>query len=155
MPPSLTASTGLDALCHSIEAYISTQAEPISDAMCLHAMRLIGENLRKAVANGRDVETRGKLAIASLIAGAAFANAGLGAVHAIAHCLGAMYRVPHGVANALMLPFVMEFNVIADMEKFKDIAIALGENVTGLSLRDTAYKAVNAGAAAKRGCRCA
>lgn len=144
MPPALTASTGLDALCHAIEAYISTEAEPISDALCLHAIRLIGENLRKAVANGRDIETRGKMALASLVAGAAFTNVGLGAVHAIAHCLGAMYKVPHGVANAMLLPYVMEFNVMADMAKFREIAIALGENTAGLSLQEAAAKAVEA-----------
>lgn len=144
MPPHLTASTGLDALCHAIEAYVSTEAEPISDAMCLYAIRMIGENIRKAVANGRDMEARGKMALASLMAGVGFAQAGLGAVHAIAHCLGAMYHVPHGVANALMLPYVMEFNVPANMEKFREIAIALGENVDGLSLRDAAYRSAEA-----------
>ncbi|TWH52021.1 iron-containing alcohol dehydrogenase [Sporomusa sp. KB1] len=144
MPPSLTAATGMDALCHAIEAFVSTDAELLSDAMCLHAIRLIGENIRKAVADGRDVETRGKMALASLAAGVGFAQAGLGAVHGIAHCLGAMYHVPHGVANALMLPYVMSFNVMASMEKFREIAIALGENVTGLSLRDAAYRSVAA-----------
>jgi alcohol dehydrogenase class IV len=144
MPPALTASTGLDALCHAIEAYVSTGAEPVADALCLHAIRLIGANLRKAVANGRDVETRGKMALASLMAGAAFTNAGLGAVHAIAHCLGAMYKVPHGIANAMLLPYVMEFNAMADMERFRNIAVALGEDVAGLSLPDAADRAAEA-----------
>ncbi|WP_371379257.1 iron-containing alcohol dehydrogenase [Sporomusa aerivorans] len=144
MPPTLTAATGMDALCHAIEAFVSLDAEPLSDAMCLHAIRLIGENIRKAVANGRDVETRGKMALASLAAGVGFAQAGLGAVHGIAHCLGAMYHVPHGVANALMLPYVMEFNVMANMEKFREIAIALGENVLDMPLRDAAYRSVAA-----------
>jgi alcohol dehydrogenase class IV len=144
MPPALTAATGMDALCHAIEAYVSTEAEPISDALCLHAIRLIGENLRKAVSNGRDIKTRGNMALASVMAGIGFAQAGLGLVHAIAHCLGAMYRVPHGVANALMLPFVMEFNAMASMERFRDIAIALGEDVSKMSLRDAAYQSVEA-----------
>jgi len=144
MPPSLTASTGLDALCHAIEGYTSTQSHPISDAMCLHSIRLVGENLVKSVANGRDIDARGNMALASLMAAAAFTNVGLGAVHAIAHCLGAMYHVPHGVANAVMLPHVMEFNVPATPEKFRQIAIALGQNVDGLNLRDAAYKSVEA-----------
>lgn len=144
MSPYLTASTGLDALCHAIEAYISLEAEPLSDALCLHAMRLISENLRKAVTNGRNLEVRGKMALASLLAGAGFAQAGLGLVHGIAHCLGAMYHVPHGVANALMLPYVMEFNALADMEKFREIAVALGEDVKGLSLREAALRSVEA-----------
>ena len=144
MPPSLTAATGMDALCHAIEAYVSTKADPMSDAMNLHAIKLIGENLRTAVANGKDVEARGNMAIASLMAGIGFAQAGLGLVHGIAHCLGAMYHVPHGVANALMLPFVMEFNMIGNMKKYKNIAEALGIDVRNMTDREGAKKAVEA-----------
>lgn len=144
MPPALTAATGLDALCHAIEAYVSRQAEPFSDAFCLQAIRLIGQNLGKAFADGQDLAARGNMALASAIAGVAFANAGLGVVHAVAHCLGAMYHIPHGVANALILPYAMEFNLPANLPKFKEIAIALGESVAGLSLREAAARSVQA-----------
>lgn len=144
MPPSVTAATGLDALTHAIEAYVATSAHPISDALCLYAIRMIGENLRRAVANGKDLEARGKMALASLIAGAGFANVGLGAVHGIAHPIGAQFGISHGVANALMLPYVMEYNLIGELSKFKEIAVALGEDVQGLTLRDAAKKSVEA-----------
>lgn len=142
MPASLTAATGMDALCHAIEAYVSTKSDLISDAMNLHAIRLIGQNIRKATGDGRDFEARGNMAMASLLAGIGFAQAGLGLVHGIAHCLGAMYHVPHGVANALMLPFVMEFNLIGNMKKYKDIAEALGEDVRNMTERQGAQKAI-------------
>ncbi len=141
MPPFLTASTGLDALCHAIEACTGIAADPISDSLCMHAIRMIGNSLCRAFANGRDIEARSRMALASLMAGAGFTNASLGLVHGIAHCLGAMYSVPHGVANALMLPHIMEFNAMAAPEKFAEIAVALGEDVSGLSLRDASLRA--------------
>ncbi len=144
MPPKTTAATGLDALTHAIEAYTSKNHEPFSDALCLHAIKLIGANIRRATGNGLDLEARSNMAAASAMAGAGFAQAGLGSVHGIAHPIGARFKVPHGVANALMLPFVMEESVIADMPRFKDIAIALGENVYEWPLRDAAYAAVEA-----------
>ncbi|EGO64132.1 iron-containing alcohol dehydrogenase [Acetonema longum] len=144
MPPGVTAATGIDALTHAIEAYVATQAEPITDALCLHAIRLIGSHLRRAVACGKDIEARSQMAAASLIAGAGFTNAGLGAVHGIAHPVGAQFGVPHGVANGIMLPYVMEYCLMADYAKFRDIAVAMGQDVTGLSLRDAAYLAVSA-----------
>jgi len=143
MPPSLTASTGLDALCHAIEAFTGIAADPISDSLCMQAIRMIGHNLCRAFANGRDIEARSRMALASLMAGAGFTNASLGLVHGIAHCLGAMYGVPHGVANALMLPHVMEFNAMAAPEKFSEIAVALGEDVSELSLRDASLRAAS------------
>ena len=144
MPPSITAATGMDALTHAIEAYTSVKTEPISDALSIQAIKLIGTYLRLAVSNGRDRDARSNMALASLTAGAAFANAGLGAVHALAHPVGARFHIAHGVANAMLLPFVMEFNVIGNLEKFKEISILLGENVDGLSLRDAAFKSVDA-----------
>ena len=144
MPPKTTAATGLDALTHAIEAYTSKNHEPLSDALCLHAIKLIGENIRRAFGNGFDLEARSNMALASAMAGAAFAQAGLGSVHGLAHPIGARFHVPHGVANALMLPYVMEASVVADMPRFRDIAIALGEDVHGLSLREAAYAAVDA-----------
>lgn len=142
MPPSLTAATGLDALCHAIEAYTSRQANPLSDAMALQAIRLIGQNLRRVVSNGTDLEARGQMAVASLMAGISFAQAGLGLVHGIAHCLGAMYHVPHGVANAIMLPYVMEFNIMGNEERFCDIAAALGIDAANVRTREAAKAAV-------------
>jgi len=142
MPPALTAATGLDALCHAIEAYTSRQANPLSDAMTLQAIRLIGQNIRRAVSNGNDLEARGQMAVASLMAGIGFAQAGLGLVHGIAHCLGAMYHVPHGIANAIMLPYVMEFNIMGNENRFCDIAAALGIPVADMTVRDAAKMAV-------------
>ena len=150
MPPHITAATGMDALTHAIEAYTSVKAEPISDALAIQAIRLIGKYLRRAVANGNDGEARSNMALASLTAGAAFANAGLGAVHALAHPVGARFNVPHGVANALLLPYIMEFNFIGNLEKYKEIAIMLGEHTDGLSLRDAAARAIDAVVKLKR-----
>jgi len=144
MPGFITATTGLDALTHAIEAFVSLNASPVSDAMALQAMRLIGKYLRTAVANGNDMEARSNMAIASSIASVAFMNGGLGVVHGIAQSMGGVAHVAHGVANALILPYAMERNVVGNLEKFKEIAMALGENVEGLTLRDAADKAPEA-----------
>lgn len=144
MPPSVTAATGIDALTHAIEAYVAQKATPISDALALQAIRMIGSNLRLAVADGDNLTARGNMASASLVAGAAFANAGLGAVHGIAHPVGAQYGVPHGIANGIMLPYVMEYCLIANFAKFRDIALALGEKVNDMTERQAASQAVQA-----------
>jgi len=102
MPPSLTAATGMDALTHAVEAYVSTDANPITDACALQAIRLIARYLRVAVARGDDLEARDRMAYAQYLAGMAFNNAGLGYVHAMSHQLGGMYNLPHGVCNALL-----------------------------------------------------
>lgn len=141
MPGFITATTGLDALTHAIEAYVSLNANPASDAMAMQAMKLIGKYLRIAVANGNDVEARSNMAVASSIASVAFMNGGLGVVHGIAQSMGGVAHVAHGVANALILPYAMERNAVGNLEKFKEIAAALGENVDGLPLRDAAGKA--------------
>ncbi|VBB05745.1 alcohol dehydrogenase iron-type [Lucifera butyrica] len=150
MPPAVTASTGIDALTHAIEAYTAVQANPLSDAACLQAIRLIGKYLRRAVANGKDMEARGNMALASLLAGIGFNHAGLGAVHGIAHPIGAQFGVAHGVGNGIMLPYVMEYCAMADYTKFGDIAAALGENISGMSGRDAAQQAVSAVRALKQ-----
>jgi alcohol dehydrogenase len=142
MPPSVTAASGVDALVHAIEAYISVHTSPITDALAIYAIRMISENLPKAYANPNHLEAREKMATASLMAGMAFGNAGVGAVHALAYPLGGRYHIPHGVSNALLLPYVMEWNKIACMERFRDIAAALGENVRSLSDAEAADKAV-------------
>ena len=142
MPPALTAATGMDALTHAVEAYVSTIATPVTDACALMAIKLISENLRSAVANGQNMEARDKMAYAEYLAGMAFNNASLGHVHAMAHQLGGFYNLPHGVCNAILLPHVERFNMLSNMQRFVDIAVAMGENVTGLSTRDAAEKAL-------------
>jgi len=144
MPPALTASTGMDALTHAVEAYVSTIATPVTDACALQAISLIAKNLRAAVANGADMVARDAMAYAEYLAGMAFNNASLGHVHAMAHQLGGFYDLPHGVCNAILLPVVEKFNLIAKMDRFVDIAVAMGENVDGMSTRAAADKALEA-----------
>jgi alcohol dehydrogenase class IV len=134
----------MDALTHAIEAYTSLQATLISDALTLQAIELIAPNLRRAVVDGRNVEVREKILLGSLLAGIGLANAGVGAVHALAYPLGGFYRIPHGVANGLMLPYVMEFNLARSREKFARVARAMGEETEGLSLQEAAQRAVEA-----------
>ena len=142
MPASLTAATGMDALTHAVEAYVSTDANPVTDACALQAIRLIAKYLRVAVARGDDLEARDRMAYAQYLAGMAFNNAGLGHVHAMSHQLGGMYNLPHGVCNALLLPHVCEANLMAAQERYADIAEALGENTYGLAVREAAQMAV-------------
>lgn len=144
MPPELTAATGMDALTHAIEAYVSTIATPVTDACALKAIELIANFLRPAVANGDDMEARDNMAYAEYLAGMAFNNASLGYVHAMAHQLGGFYNLPHGVCNAILLPHVESFNLIAKLERFSDIAVSMGENVNGLSNREAAQVAIDA-----------
>ncbi|MHB8172596.1 MAG: iron-containing alcohol dehydrogenase [Thermincolia bacterium] len=143
-PPALTAATGMDALTHAVEAYVSTIATPVTDSAALMAIKLISENLRTAVANGENFEARDAMAYAEFLAGMAFNNASLGYVHAMAHQLGGLYNLPHGVCNAILLPHVEAFNLISDPKRFADIAVAMGENIEGLSVRDAADKALAA-----------
>ena len=144
MPKSLTAATGMDALTHAIEAYVSTIATPVTDSAAIKAIELISDYLRPAVANGTNMEARDKMAYAEFLAGMAFNNASLGHVHAMAHQLGGFYDLPHGVCNAILLPHVERFNLIACPERFADIAVALGENIEGLSTIDAAEVALEA-----------
>lgn len=140
-PPAVTAAAGMDALTHAIETYVSRNAQPITTPLALEAIRLIGKYLRRAVADGSDLEARRHMANASMLAGLAFANGFLGAVHAIAMAMGGQFDVAHGIANALMLPYVMEFNEMAVTGKFTRIAAALGEPIQGLSEREAARRA--------------
>lgn len=143
MPPALTASTGMDALTHAVEAYVSTIANPLTDSAALMAIELIAEYLPVAVANGADMVARDKMAYAQFLAGMAFNNASLGYVHAMAHQLGGFYNLPHGVCNAILLPHVQQFNLIGCADRLRKVAIALGENVEGLSTFDAAQKAID------------
>ncbi len=129
-PPALTAATGMDALTHAIEAYVSTNATCVTDALALQAIRQIIKFLPAAVENGADLEARDKMAEAQFMAGAAFSNASLGYVHAIAHQLGGIYNLPHGVCNAVLLPFVVGFNGSRSISgRFADIASCLGKDL--------------------------
>lgn len=143
-PAGLTAATGMDALTHAVEAYISKDANPVTDASAIQAIKLIATNLRQAVALGTNLKARENMACASLLAGMAFNNANLGYVHAMAHQLGGLYDMAHGVANAVLLPHVCRYNLIANPEKFADIATFMGENVSRLSTMDAAERAINA-----------
>ncbi len=130
MPKGLTASTGMDALTHAIEGYTTAAAWELADCLNLEAIKLIGANLRKAVAN--DPDGREGMALAQYVTAMAYSNVGLGIAHSMAHTLGAVYDTPHGVACAMMLPIVMEFNAEYTGEKFKAIAEALGVNTEGM-----------------------
>ena len=143
LPSRMVASTGMDALCHAIESYTSLAAQPLSDAFSLHAIQLIGEHLRTAVANGNLTDLSG-MAMASMLAGMAFNNTRTTLVHAMSHAVTGHAGVPHGVANAILVPYVMEFNLIGSPEKHGDIAAALGEDTDGLSIMDAARAAVDA-----------
>lgn len=143
-PPALTAATGMDALTHAVEAYVSTIAEPITDACAIKAIELIAKSLRRAVALGSDLQARDDMAWAEFLAGMAFNNAGLGYVHAMAHQLGGFYNLPHGVCNAILLPVVEQFNLIAAPERFADIAKAMGVKTEGMSTLDAAQAAIEA-----------
>ena len=144
MPASLTAATGMDALTHAIEAYVSTIATPVTDSAAIKAIELISKYLRPAVAHGENIEAREMMAYAAFLAGMAFNNASLGNVHAMAHQLGGFYNLPHGVCNAILLPQVQEFNLIAYPERFADIARALGENIDGITPMEAGAKAIAA-----------
>lgn len=143
MPPALTAATGMDALTHAIEAYVSTAANPLTDSAALMAVKLISQYLPVAVANGFNMEAREKMAYAQFLAGMAFNNASLGYVHAMAHQLGGYYNLPHGVCNAILLPHVEQFNLIGCADRLRDIVVAMGENVEGLSVNEAAQKAID------------
>ena len=140
MPPSLTASTGMDA----IEAYVSTDANPLTDAAAIMAIKMIAHYLPKAVANGNYMKARDKMAYAQYLAGIAFNNASLGYVHAMAHQLGGFYNLPHGVCNAILLPYVESYNLIGNMNRFRDVAQAMGVQVEGISVTCAAEKAIEA-----------
>lgn len=143
-PAALTAATGMDALTHAVESYITLGANPVTDAAAIQAMKLISNNLRQVVANGQNIEARENMAYASLLAGMAFNNSGLGYVHAMAHQLGGLYDMPHGVANAVLLPHVARYNLISNPKKFADMAGFLGENIEGLSVMEAADKTIEA-----------
>ncbi|HWH89231.1 MAG TPA: L-threonine dehydrogenase [Pseudomonas sp.] len=144
MPKGLTAATGMDALTHAIEAYVSTAANPITDACALKAMSLISSNLRLAVRDGTDLAARENMAYAQFLAGMAFNNASLGFVHAMAHQLGGFYDLPHGVCNAVLLPHVQSFNAQVCADRLRDVAHAMGADIRGFSAEEGAQAAIHA-----------
>lgn len=142
MPKGLTAATGMDALTHAIEGYITRGAWEMSDMFHLKAIELISKNLRKAVEN--DPDGREGMALGQYIAGMGFSNVGLGIDHAMAHTLSAYYDIPHGVACAMLLPIAMEFNKEYTGTKYRDIAVAMGVDVTNMTQEEYRDAAINA-----------
>ena len=142
MPPALTAATGMDALTHSIEAYVANSRCPFTDGIALESIRLIGKYLERAVKNGNDMEARTNMCWAQYMGGLAFSNAGLGMVHAMAHQLGGFYGTPHGVANAILLSYVMRFNMTACPERYRDVAQAFGFDTGSMTPEQGALAAV-------------
>lgn len=126
LPPRITADTGIDALTHAMEAYVSRKASPYSDSQALSAMRLIGPNLRRAYRNGTDQEAREAMMLGSTLAGVAFSNASVALVHGMSRPIGAAFHVPHGLSNAMLLPAVTEFSIPAAEERYADCARAMG-----------------------------
>lgn len=144
LPPHVTAATGMDALIHGIEAFTSRNAYPMTDMLARRAIELIAGHIRTAFANGFDLEARARMLEGSLLAGMAFANAGVTAVHAFAYPIGAEFHIPHGVANSIMLAPVMEFNMMGNLSKFAQMSELLGEKTAGMSQREMAVTAVQA-----------
>ena len=144
MPPHVTAATGIDALTHAIESFVSVQANGMSEVYSLEAINLIAENLPMAYADGRNLEARYRMLLGSLLAGKGLALAGVGLVHAMAYPLGGMFGIPHGLANAVLLPYVMDYSLIGAPERFTAVAEAMGMRVEKLTTREAASLAVEA-----------
>ena len=144
MPKGLTAATGMDALTHAIEGYITKGAWHLSNILEINAIKIIADNLRTATFDGSNMEAREQMALGQYVAGMAFSNVGLGCVHSMAHPLGARFDIAHGVANALLLPTVMEFNMPSSIVKYGRIAKAMGVDTTGMTDAEAAQAAVDA-----------
>jgi alcohol dehydrogenase len=144
IPPAVTASTGIDAFTHAVEAYLSTQSHPISDMYALEAIEMISRNLPLAYAHGDNIEARSAMLLGSLLGGKALATAGVGLVHAMAYPLGGMFGIPHGLANAVLLPYVIEYNLIGNPGKYAAVAEVMGYDTTDLPVREAAAAAVEA-----------
>ncbi len=144
LPPKMTAATGMDALTHAVEAYVGPQASPISDAFAVGAIELIMKNLVTATRTGDDVDARGSMLIASTMAGISFTHSMCGCIHGMAHATGGLYRVPHGIANGIFLPFGLEYNFEEIKEKLARLAPVMGEDTSGLSEDEAARLAIAA-----------
>jgi len=144
LPPHVTAATGIDAFTHALEAYVSSQAHAISDMYAIEAIDLISRNLGPAYANGNNLAARSAMLMGSLLGGKALAMAGVGLVHAMAYPLGGMFNTPHGLANAILLPYVVEYNLIGSPEKYAMVAEIMGYDTDGLNAREAATLTVEA-----------
>lgn len=144
IPPAVTAATGMDALTHAIEAFVSVGAHPLTDANALEAIRLINLWLPKAVGDGHDLQAREQMAFGQYLAGMAFNSAGLGLVHALAHQPGATHNLPHGVCNAILLPIIENFNRPNAVARFARVAQAMGVDTRGMSDEAASMEAINA-----------
>lgn len=144
MPPALTAYTGMDALTHAIEAYICNVHTPYTDGLALQAIRMVSESLKTAVNDATNIHARTSMCWAAYMAGLAFSNSGLGLVHGIAHQLGGYYNIPHGMANAIMLPYVMEYNRQHCLKRMCDIAYAMGERINTHNMNASSWLAIEA-----------
>lgn len=142
MPPKLTAYTGIDALTHCIEAYVSKVEFPPADALALHGIKMIARSLKVAFEDGKNLKAREEMLVASMMGGTAFSLNGLGACHAMAHQLSAFFDAPHGLANAILLPVVMKYNLSAKPQRFADIAEAMGADIRNLTVGQAAEKAL-------------
>ena len=144
LPPRLTASTGMDALCHAVEGFTSLRATPFTDIFHREAIRRVARSLRTAVDRGNDIDARSDMALAATLTGTGLVTSSATAVHAMAYAVEGNFQVAHGDACAALLPALAKFNAVAEMEKFREIAMLLGENVEGLSTRDAALRAAEA-----------
>ena len=142
IPASVTAATGMDALTHAIEAYVSVAAHPLTDANALESIRLISQWLPKAVDDGHNLEAREMMAYGQYLAGMAFNSAGLGLVHALAHQPGATHNLPHGVCNAILLPVIEAFNRPKDVSRFAKVAAAMGVDTLSMSEEEASFEAI-------------
>ncbi len=133
LPPAITASTGMDALTHAIECYMSKKGNPFSEMLALKAITLIARSIRRAFTTGGDLDARHDMLLGAMYGGMCIATSSTTAVHALAYPLGGKYRIAHGVSNAILLPFVMRFNSVGNEEKFRDVALAMGLDVATLS----------------------
>lgn len=144
LPPHITAATGMDALTHALESYVNKATQPISEGLSVQAMKMIARSLRLAVTQGENVQARHDMLLASLIAAMAFNSTRLGLAHALALPLGAHFKIPHGTVNAILLPEVMQFNIIGNIGKYSEIAAIFGERINHLSQREAAERSVAA-----------
>lgn len=144
MPPSLTAATGVDSLCHAIEAYVSLKAHHLSDVYALSAIELLSANLRQSWANGSNNRARAETMLGALMAGIAFSNSSVTLVHGMSRPIGARFGVPHGLSNAVLLPVVMDFSVLGDPARFARVAAAMGVSTAGQGHLDAARLGVDA-----------
>ncbi|WP_121614420.1 iron-containing alcohol dehydrogenase [Mesobacillus foraminis] len=144
LPRHITAATGMDALTHALESYVNKATQPISEALSVQSMKLVANSLRLAVVQGENIEARHDMLLASTLAAMAFNSTRLGLAHALAMPLGGQFNIPHGIVNAILLPEVMEFNLIGNVEKYAHIARIFGEKTEQLSLREAAELSVTA-----------